>query len=130
MTVAETQEMLANKGIKFLLVSFVDIHGTSRAKLVPAECYADVVDGAAGFAGFAVAGVGQGPHDPDLSCVPQDDSAIFPLAWKPGMAWVSGNLQMEGQNWQYCSRALLAKAMKEAKSNGFTYMLGIEPEFF
>jgi glutamine synthetase len=108
----------------------VDIHGTSRAKLVPAECYADVVDGAAGFAGFAVAGVGQGPHDPDLSCVPQDDSAIFPLAWKPGMAWVSGNLQMEGENWQYCSRALLAKAMKEAKSNGFTYMLGIEPEFF
>ena len=41
------------------------MNGTPRAKLVPAEYLADVAEGAAGFAGFAVDGVGQGPQDPD-----------------------------------------------------------------
>jgi glutamine synthetase len=111
-------------------MSFVDMHGTPRAKLVPAENLADVLEGAAGFAGFAVDGVGQGPHDPDLSCVPQADSTVFPLPWKPGLAWIAGNLQMDGQNWDYCPRAILTRVLDEAKAKGFSLMMGVEPEFF
>jgi glutamine synthetase len=84
LNVSETQKMFQEKGIKYFMMSFVDLHGTPRAKLVPAECLSDVVEGAAGFAGFAVDGIGQGPHDPDLSCVPKTDSSVFPLPWKPG----------------------------------------------
>ena len=129
-TLSEAQSLFNDNQIKFFLMSFVDMHGTSRAKLVPAECYADVCEGSAGFAGFAVDGLGQGPHDPDLSCVPQADSSIFPLPWKPGMAWVAGNLQMDGENWDHCPRSILSRSMAEAKANGFAFMLGIEPEFF
>ena len=111
-------------------MSFVDMSGTPRAKLVPAECLSDVAEGAAGFAGFAVDGAGQGPHDPDLSCVPQANSAVFPLPWRPGLAWIAGNLQLDGQDWAYCPRAILTRTLADAKAKGFTLMLGVEPEFF
>ncbi len=130
LNVAETQKLFAEKGVKFFLMSFVDMHGTSRAKLVPAECLADVAEGAAGFAGFAVDGVGQGPHDPDLSCVPLADSTVFPLPWRPGLAWIAGNLHLDGKNWDYCPRAILTENLAKAKSKGFSLKMGVEPEFF
>ncbi len=129
-TLTDTQKLFADKDIKFFLMSFVDMHGVPRAKLVPAECLADVMEGAAGFAGFAVDGLGQGPHDPDLSCVPQSSSTVFPLPWKPGVAWIAGNLQSDGGDWRYCPRAILSRALADANAKGFTFMLGVEPEFF
>jgi glutamine synthetase type III len=128
--IAETQQLFEQKNIKFFMMSFVDMHGTPRAKLVPAECLGDVAGGAAGFAGFAVDGVGQGPHDPDLSCVPLDNSTVFPLPWKPGIAWIAGNLQMDGKDWDHCPRTILTKVVADAAAKGFRYKLGVEPEFF
>lgn len=122
--------MFEEKNIKFFLMSFCDINGIPRAKLVPAHCLADVAEGAAGFAGFAVDGLGQGPQDPDLSCVPQSDSTAYPLPWKPGLAWVAGNMQMDGTNWDYCPRTILSRNLENARQQGFNFMLGIEPEFF
>ena len=130
LNVEETQKMFAAKNIKFFLMSFVDLNGVPRAKLVPAECLPDVAEGAAGFAGFAVEGLGQGPHDPDLSCVPRADASVFPLPWKPGMAWIAGNLQQDGADWSHCARGILARNLDAARSQGFSFMLGIEPEFF
>lgn len=128
--IKHVKKLFSDHKIEFFLMSFVDIHGTPRAKLVPAECFADVVGGSAGFAGFAVDGLGQGPHDPDLSCVPVADSTVFPLPWRPGLAWVAGNLQMDGDEWAHCPRTILTRALADAKQKGFKLMLGIEPEFF
>ena len=130
MNITEIQSLFGEKSIQFFLISFVDMHGTPRAKLVPAAHLEDVLEGAAGFAGFAVDGLGQGPHDPDLSCVPQTDSPIFPLPWKPGMAWIAGNLQMDGKNWDYCPRAILTRNLEDARAQGFALKMGVEPEFF
>ncbi len=127
---SQTQQMFEDKNIKFFLMSFSDINGIPRAKLVPAHCLPDVVDGAAGFAGFAVDGLGQGPQDPDLSCVPKSNSTVFPLPWKPGMAWIAGNMQQDGRDWSHCPRAILSRNLDAARSQGFQFMLGIEPEFF
>jgi len=128
--VAATQKMFEEKGIKFFLMSFSDINGVARSKLVPANCLAQVAEGAAGFAGFAVDGLGQGPHDPDLSCVPTADSTVFPLPWKPGLAWIAGNLQMDGTDWQHCPRSILSRNVAQANEMGLRFMVGIEPEFF
>ena len=113
MNITEIQSLFQEKNIKFFLMSFVDMHGTPRAKLVPAENLEDVLDGAAGFAGFAVDGVGQGPHDPDLSCVPQADSTVFPLPWKPGLAWIAVGLSLAVWSW-FATRA---QARGETVSN-------------
>jgi glutamine synthetase len=45
LNISETQKMFQEKGIKYFMMSFVDLNGTPRAKLVPAECLSDVVDG-------------------------------------------------------------------------------------
>ena len=127
---SQTQQMFQEQEIKFFLMSFSDINGIPRAKLVPAHCLADVVGGAAGFAGFAVDGLGQGPNDPDLSCVPKTDSTVYPLPWKPGLAWIAGNMQHEGADWSHCPRAILSRNLEAARAQGFNFMLGIEPEFF
>ena len=42
------------KGIKYFLVSFVDLFGTMRAKIVPATAIDMIAKSGAGFAGFAV----------------------------------------------------------------------------
>ena len=41
-------------GIKYFLISFVDLFGTMRAKLVPATAIDTMAKAGAGFAGFAV----------------------------------------------------------------------------
>lgn len=130
MNLTEISALFQEKNIQFFLMSFVDMHGTPRAKLVPSAHLEDVLGGAAGFAGFAVDGLGQGPHDPDLSCVPQGDSSVFPLPWKPGLAWIAGNLQMDGKNWDYCPRAILSRTLEDARAQGFALKMGVEPEFF
>jgi len=128
--ISQTQQMFDEQNIKYFLMSFSDINGIPRAKLVPAHHLSDVVDGAAGFAGFAVDGLGQGPQDPDLSCVPKSDSTVFPLPWKPGMAWIAGNMQNEGEDWAHCPRSILSRNLEEARRQGFSFFMGIEPEFF
>jgi len=128
--ISQTQQMFDEQNIKYFLMSFSDINGIPRAKLVPAHHLPDVVDGAAGFAGFAVDGLGQGPQDPDLSCVPKSDSTVFPLPWKPGMAWIAGNMQNEGEDWAHCPRSILSRNLEDARRQGFGLFMGIEPEFF
>ena len=53
------------KGIKYFLISYVDLFGTMRAKLVPAAAIADMAKSGAGFAGFA-SWLDMTPADPDV----------------------------------------------------------------
>ena len=42
-----------DRGIRYFLISFVDLFGVLRAKLVPASAIAEMQASGAGFAGFA-----------------------------------------------------------------------------
>ena len=67
--------------IKYFLISFVDLFGTMRAKIVPASAIDAVAKSGAGFAGFAV-WYDMTPADPDILATPDPDS-LFRLPWKP-----------------------------------------------
>ena len=54
----QAKKFLQDNNIKFVLAQFVDIHGVAKTKAVPANCLMDVVNEGAGFAGFAVWGMG------------------------------------------------------------------------
>ena len=41
------------EGIKYFMISFTDLFGAQRAKLVPAQAIGDMEKDGAGFAGFA-----------------------------------------------------------------------------
>ncbi len=45
--------MLNKKKIKYFLISFVDLFGVLRSKLVPAHAIKEMQSAGAGFAGFA-----------------------------------------------------------------------------
>ena len=74
-------QVAKDKGIKYFLISFVDLFGVLRSKLVPARAIGDMQKEGAGFAGFAASeanaqtwqrgprpSAGGGQHRPVLRC--------------------------------------------------------------
>ena len=66
MTLTEAQSLIDEYDIRYILAQFVDIHGVAKTKSVPAHCLENVIEDGAGFAGFAVWGLGMEPHGPDF----------------------------------------------------------------
>jgi glutamine synthetase len=128
MTLKEVEKLVAEKGIEFFLCSFVEMSGAPKAKVVPSTGLEEMAAGGAGFAGFAVGEMGQGPHDPDMLNIPDFNSlAIVP--WRPNMAWVAGNIQVEGKPYPYCPRTILQRQLARAAERGYAFNVGVEAEF-
>src|SRR5206468_5279967 len=100
MTPDEIRARLQHDQIDYLLAQYVDIHGTPRCKGVPARAFELFVEGSAGFAGGAVWGMGQGPHDHDMIAVPDLDS-YTPVPWETGVARFACDIMVDGQPWPY-----------------------------
>ncbi len=124
----EVQQKMEMKNIQFLLASFSDLNGSSRAKLVPSKRLSSVCESGAGFAGFAVGDLGHGPTDPDILCIP-DLRSMMILPWKKDLAWFAGTLTEDGSPWPFCTRTILLNVMERAKKLGFDMKTGVEPEF-
>ena len=77
------------KGVKYFMVSFTDLFGAQRAKLVPTQAIADMQEEGAGFAGFA-SWLDMTPAHADMLAVP-DPSSVIQLPWKREVAWVALN---------------------------------------
>ena len=77
MTLDQVKSLVAERGIKFFLCSYVEMSGAPKAKLIPATHVEDMASGSAGFAGFAAGDMGQSPHDPDMLCHPDFDSLLI-----------------------------------------------------
>ena len=63
------------KKIKYFLISFVDLFGVLRSKLVPARAIGEMQKNGAGFAGFAT-WLDMTPADTDMFAIPDPDSLI------------------------------------------------------
>jgi len=116
------------KGIKYFMISFTDLFGGQRAKLVPAQAIADMQEEGAGFAGFAT-WLDMTPAHPDMLAVP-DPETVIQLPWKPEVAWVAANCMMEGAEVEQAPRNVLRKQIAEAAELGLRVKTGIEAEFF
>lgn len=114
----------------YYLAQFVDIHGRPKAKLVPAR-HRDMIFGAgAGFAGFAIAGMGMGPQGREFMAV-GDPAAIRPVPWMPGTASVTCDGHVEGKPHPFDSRVIAKTALAAFKqATGLAFFTGLEPEFF
>ena len=116
-----------DNGVKYFLMNFTDLFGTQRSKLVPARAIAGMQKSGAGFAGFA-AWLDMTPAHPDMFAIPDSD-AVIQLPWKPELAWVPGDLYMEGKPIEQAPRNVLQKVIARAKDKGFVMKAGVEPEF-
>ncbi|MGR8918685.1 MAG: type III glutamate--ammonia ligase [Gammaproteobacteria bacterium] len=116
------------KGIKYFLVSFVDLFGTLRAKLVPATAIKDMQKEGAGFAGFA-AWLDMTPADPDMFGVP-DPASLIQLPWNPEIGWLAADLWMDGAEVEASPRVMLKRQVAAAAKAGFRMKTGVECEYF
>jgi glutamine synthetase type III len=114
--------------LRFLLISFTDLFGIQRAKLVPASAVAEMARDGAGFAGFA-AWLDLSPADGDVMAIPAAAS-LTPLPWQPEVGWVAAELQLNGQPMAQCPRRLLRHQLERAAERGFELRSGVEAEFF
>jgi len=115
-------------GVKYFMVSFTDLFGAQRAKLVPAAAIGDMETDGAGFAAFAT-WLDSSPADPDMLAVPVPDTAIR-LPWKPEVAWVASTCMMDGALLADAPRNVLAAQTARAREMGLTVKTGVEAEFF
>ncbi len=100
------------KNIRYFLISFTDLIGTQRAKLVPAEAIGQMMKSGAGFAGFAT-WLDMTPADPDVFAMPDPDSLIQ-LPWKPEVGWLAADPWMNGKPVEQAPRNLLKKLKAKA----------------
>lgn len=114
----------------YYLAQFVDIHGRPKAKLVPGK-HKDMIFGAgAGFAGFAIAGMGMGPHGQEFMAI-GDPKDVRPVPWMPGTAVVTCDGHVLGKPHALDSRVIAKKALAEFREvTGLEFYSGLEPEFF
>ena len=116
------------KKIKYFLISFVDLFGVLRAKLVPARAIGEMQKTGAGFAGFA-AWLDMTPAHPDMFAIPDPDSLIQ-LPWKPEVGWLAADLWMDGRQVEASPRVVLKRQIERARKKGYRMKTGVECEFF
>ena len=114
--------------IKYFMISYTDLFGGQRAKLVPAQAIAEMQKEGAGFAGFAT-WLDLTPAHPDMLGVPDPQSAIQ-LPWKPEVAWVASDCVMDGKSVEQAPRNTLKRVMAAAAAQGCYMKSGVEAEFF
>jgi glutamate---methylamine ligase len=121
-------KVAADKGIRYFLVSFSDLRGVQRAKLVPAAAIDKIAAEGAGFAGFAT-WLDMTPADADMLAM-ADPSSLIQLPWKPEVAWLAGELVMNGKPVEQAPRRVLGRQLQRAAELGYTVKTGVECEFF
>ncbi|MEM7761559.1 MAG: type III glutamate--ammonia ligase [Cyanobacteria bacterium P01_A01_bin.40] len=122
-------ELARDRGIRYFLISFTDLFGVQRAKLVPAQSIDEMAENGAGFAGFA-AWLNMTPADPDILAIP-DHNSLFQLPWRQDVAWMPSDLYgVDGEPILQTPRLVLKKILKTAEEKGYLVKTGVECEYF
>ena len=110
------------KKIKYFLISFVDLFGVLRSKLVPTEAISEMQKNGAGFAGFAT-WLDMTPADTDMFAIPDPDSLIQ-LPWNKEVGWLASDLWMNGKPVKASPRVMLKNQIKQLSKKKFKNEIG------
>jgi glutamate---methylamine ligase len=124
----DLSDVARKKGIKYFLVSFTDLMGVMRSKLVPAHAIAGMQKNGAGFAGFATH-LDMTPANSDMFAVP-DPESLIQLPWKKEVGWLTSDLVMDGKPVEHGPRHVLKRVSAQAAKAGYVLKTGVECEFF
>lgn len=127
---ARLREQAKEDDIEFFLTMFTEINGKPCAKAVPAAEIDTLLSSGAGFAGFAVGGLGQNPAEGDIDAIP-DPASYTPLPWRPEVAALHCQPHVKGSPWPYAPRVVLKNLLdKLGSERGWVFKTGMEPEYF
>lgn len=125
----QLQQTLQDQDIKYLIPSYVDMHGVPKTKMVPIAHLERMMGGSELFTGAALDGVPQDVSDEEVAAHPDPDSCMV-VPWRNDCAWFSSDLWTEGKPFEPCNRGILKKVLAQAKDMGFEVNCGIEAEFY
>ena len=117
-----------SKKIKYFLISFVDLFGVLRSKLVPSQAIREMQKNGAGFAGFAT-WLDMTPADADMFAIPDPDSLIQ-IPWNKEVGWLASDLWMNGKPVKASPRVMLKEQIKKLSKKNLTMKSGVECEYF
>ena len=126
--VKSLEKIAKQKKIKYFLVTFVDLFGVQRAKLVPSRAIGEMQKTGAGFGGFATH-LDLSFSEPDMFALPDPDSLIQ-LPWQPDVGWLASDLVMNNKLMDQCPRVILKNQIENLDKLNLKMMTGVECEFF
>lgn len=126
--VKSLEKIAKQKKIKYFLVTFVDLFGVQRAKLVPTRAIGEMQKTGAGFGGFATH-LDLSFSEPDMFALPDPDSLIQ-LPWQPDVGWLASDLIMNNEFMDQCPRVILKNQINNLDNLNLQMMTGVECEFF
>ena len=126
--VKSLEKIAKQKKIKYFLVTFVDLFGVQRAKLVPTRAIGEMQKTGAGFGGFATH-LDLSFSEPDMFALPDPDSLIQ-LPWQPDVGWLASDLVMNNKLMDQCPRVILKNQIENLDKLDLTMKTGVECEFF
>lgn len=125
----ELRDALNEAGVKYLLASYVDMHGVSKGKVVPVTHLDRMMSGSELCTGAALEGVPQDVSDEEVAAHPDAASCTI-LPWNGDIAWFASDLWCKGAPFEACSRNILKRVLAKAARMGYAMNLGMEAEFF
>src|SRR5437868_14537951 len=96
------EKTLRERGVKFLLASYVDMHGVSKGKVVPIAHLSQMMAGSELCTGAALDGIPQDINDEEIAAHPDPASCVV-LPWQKDVAWFASDLWCEGKPFEPCS---------------------------
>ena len=117
-----------SKKIKYFLISFVDLFGVLRSKLVPAQAISEMQKNGAGFAGFAT-WLDMSPADTDMFAIP-DPNSLIQLPWNKEVGWLASDLWMSGKQVKASPRVMLKNQIEKLSKKDLIMKSGVECEYF
>ena len=128
--IAEVRKQLEDAGVKYVLSSWIDLHGIPKTKPVPMSDFDELCLGRGPqFAVHSVSFVPElSPADSDQVMVPDLD-AVYICPWDTTLAIIFADLFWEDKPYNVCPRQALKRAVRDAEKAGYVGYAGIEPEF-
>lgn len=120
---------LKQKGVKYCVGAYVDIHGVPKGKFVPIDHFVHFAEGSELYTGYALDGLGQRPNDDEIASVPDLDRGVI-LPWNKEVAWFPADNTFHGAPYEINTRVALKKQLAKAAEMGFGMNLGIECEVY
>ena len=128
--ISEVKEYLEDAGVKYVMSSWIDLHGIPKTKPVPMSDFEALCLGKGPqFAVHSISFVPElTPADSDQIMIP-DLNAVYICPWDKSLAIIFADLFWEGAPYNVCPRQALKRAIQEAQTAGLVGFVGIEPEF-
>jgi len=128
--IEEVRKQLVDGGVKYVMSSWIDLHGIPKTKPVPISDFELLCMGKGPqFAVHSISYVPEpSPADSDQVMVPDLD-AVYICPWDRSTAIIFADLFWEDKPYNLCPRQALKRAIRDGEKAGYVGYAGIEPEF-